>query len=121
LVIAAGFVLHFPRSRHHRAVASTALGGDQYSRGSTPDGAGTELAGLLAVLLIAMALLVFGYRSHGVSAVTEATSGPNNQLATDRAHPTTLKPYQPQNPRPDMRSAPTGSSTGTGPDSGGPS
>lgn len=100
VIVAAGLFLQFLRSRHSRAVASTALGGDQQSRGGTPDGAGAELAGLLGVALIAMALLTFGYRSHDGSTVTPATSGPNNQLATDRANPSTPKPYQPRRERP---------------------
>ena len=119
VIVAAGFFLQFLRSRHNRAVASAALGGDQPSRGSAPDGAGPELAALLVVALLAMALLTFGYRSHGGSEVAGATSGPNNQLATDRANPNSPKPYQPQNPRPDTRSAPTSSPTGAGPESGG--
>lgn len=119
IVVATGFFLQFLRSRHNRAIAAMALGGtDRPSRGVEPDGAGAELGGLLAVALIAMALLAFGYRSHAGSAVGEA-AGPNNQLATERTNPVAPKPYQPQNPAPDTRSAPTGSSTGSGPDSGG--
>jgi hypothetical protein len=90
-----------------------------------PNGVGVELGGLLVPAIVAMALLAFGYRSHAGSTITEA-SGPNNQLATDRNNPNTPKPYQPQNPSPDTRNpspdtraAPTGSSTGSGADSGG--
>src|ERR1700760_1580171 len=83
LVVAAGFFLHFLRSRRNRAIAATALGGNQPSRGVEPDGAGAELGELLAVALIAMALLAFGYHSHAGSTVAESTSGPNNQLATE--------------------------------------
>jgi hypothetical protein len=119
LVVAASFFLHFLRSRRNRAIAATALGGNQRSRGVEPDGAGAELGGLLAVALIAMALLGFGYHSHAGSAVAESTSGPNNQLATERTNPNSPKPYQPQNPAADTRSATTGSSTGAGADSGG--
>jgi hypothetical protein len=113
LIVAAGLFLYFPKSRHNRAIAATALGGDQHPRGIDRDGAGAELGGLLTVALIAMALLTFGYHSHA------GLAGPNNQLATDRTNPDSPKPYQPQNPGADTRSATTGSSTGSGPDSGG--
>jgi hypothetical protein len=83
-----------------------------------PNGVGAELGGLLVVAIVAMALLAFGYRSHAGSTITES-SGPNNQLATERNNPNTPKPYQPQNPSPDTRAAPTGSSAGSGADSGG--
>jgi hypothetical protein len=119
VIVAAGFFLQFLRSRHNRAIATSALGGERRSRGVEPDGAGAELGGLLVVALIAMVLLAFGYHSHAGSTVAESTSGANNQLATDRTNPNSPKPYQPQNPGPDTRSAPTGSSTGAGSDSGG--
>ncbi len=121
LVVAAGFFLYFLKSRHNRAIAAAALGGDQRSHGVEPDGAGAELGGLLAVALIAMALLAFGYHSHAGSAVprSASTSGPNNQLATERTDPASPKPYQPANPAPDTRAATTGSSTGAGADNGG--
>ncbi|QAU44390.1 hypothetical protein [Bradyrhizobium guangzhouense] len=118
LIVAAGFFLAFLRSRHNREIAAYALEGDGRSRGVEPSGAGAELAGLLAVALIAMALLTLGYRSHAGTAASEVAQR-NNQLATDRTDPNTPKPYQPQNPAPDTRAAPTSSSTGTGPDSGG--
>ena len=96
LIVAAGAFVQFLRSRRNRAIAATALGGDHHSRGGEPDGAGIELVGLFAVALFAMALLAFGYHSHSGSRVVE-TSGPNNQLATERTAPATPKPYQPQN------------------------
>lgn len=111
-IVAAGFFLHFLRSRHNRAVASTAIGGEQDARGAVPDGAGAELAGLLAVALVAMALLTLGYHSHGGSAS-------NAQPVAGHADSAPQKPVRPQTPSPDTRSAPTGSSTGIGPDSGG--
>lgn len=118
VIVAAGFFLAFLRSRRNREVAAYALKGDGTSRGVEPSGAGTELFGLLGVALIGMTLLTFGYRSHSGTAVSEATQ-PNNQLSTERTDPNTPKPYQPQNPSPDTRKAPTGSSSGSGPDSGG--
>lgn len=118
LIVVAGFFLAFLRSRHNREIAAYALEGDGRTRGAEPSGAGAELLGLLAVALIAMALLTFGYRSHSGTAVSEAPQR-NNQLSTERTDPNTPKPYQPQNPAPDTRTAPTGSTTGSGPDSGG--
>lgn len=50
---------------------------------------------------------------------TPSAAGSNNDLATQRTDPNTPKPYQPQNPAPDSRRAPTSSSSGTGADSGG--
>lgn len=118
VIVAGGFFLSFLRSRHNREAAAYALEGDGRSRGVEPSGAGAELAGLFAVALIAMALLTFGYRSHSGTAASEVAQR-NNQLSTERTDPNTPKPYQPQNPAPDTRVAPTGSSTGSGPDSGG--
>jgi hypothetical protein len=119
IVVAAGVFLSFLRSRRNREIAAYALEGDGRTRGAQPSGAGVELGGLLVVALFAMALLVFGYRSHSGTSVAEAPQAPNNQLATDRADPNTPKPYQPQNPAADPRTATTGSTSGSGPDSGG--
>jgi hypothetical protein len=118
VIVAGGFFLQFLRSRHNRAIAASALGGEHRSRGVEPDGAGVELVGFLVLAVIGMGLLAFGYHSHSGSTVAEAP-GPNNQLATDRNNPNAPKPYQPQNPTPDERAAPTGSSSGAGPNSGG--
>ena len=117
IVVAAGFFLSFLRSRHNREIAAYTLEGDGRSRGIEPSGAAPELVGLLAIALIAMALLTYGY--HGRQGV--ATVGISNgaMLATPRTDPDAPKPYQPQNPAPDTRAAPTSSSTGMGPDSGG--
>lgn len=120
LAVGAGSFLYFLKSRHNREIAAYAIEGDGRSRNFEPSGAGIELGGLLAIALIAMALLTFGYRSHAGSTVAQApASTRNNQLATERTDPDTPKPYQPQNPAPDTRTAPTSSSTGTGADSGG--
>lgn len=119
IVVAAGFFISFLRSRHNREIAAVALEGDGRSRRGEPSGAGIELGGLLVVSLVAMALLVTGYRTGPGVAVTAGNTGSNNQLATDRTDPTTPKPYQPANPAADPRTAPTGSTTGQGPDSGG--
>ena len=119
IAVGAGMFLNFLRSRHNREMAAYALEGDGRSRGAAPSGAGPELIALLAVSLVAMALLTVGYNARRTVAVTPSTSGANNQLSTERSDPNTPKPYQPQNPEPDTRSAPTSSSTGVGPDSGG--
>jgi hypothetical protein len=118
VIVAAGMFLFFLRSRHNREIAAYALEGDGRSRGPAPSGAGAELIGLFAVALIAMGLLTFGYRSHSATA-TASGGGANNQLATQRTDPNTPKPYQPANPAPDTRMAPTGSTTGQGANSGG--
>jgi hypothetical protein len=119
VVVAAGFFLSFLRSRHNREIAAFALEGDGRTQRGEPSGAGVELLGLLVVSLIAMALLGFGYHSHSGTTVGEIPGTPNNQLASPRTDPNAPKPYQPRNPAPDTRAAPTGSSTGQGADSGG--
>jgi hypothetical protein len=50
---------------------------------------------------------------------TPSNVGSNNNLGNERTDPNTPKPYQPQNPSPDTRTAPTSSTTGKGADSGG--
>jgi hypothetical protein len=120
LVVAAGFFVRFLHSHHNREIAAEALEGDGRSWGFAPAGAGPELIGLLVVALVAMAFLTVGYSARRTVAVTPPSTGAsNNQLSTERTNPNAPKPYQPQNPAPDTRAAPTSSSTGTGPDSGG--
>jgi hypothetical protein len=119
IVVAAGFFLSFLRSRHNREIAAYTLQGDGRSRGVEPSGAAPELVGLLAIALIAMALLSYGYHGRQGVATVGTSNGANNLLATPRTDPDAPKPYQPQNPAPDTRAAPTSSSTGMGPDSGG--
>ena len=120
LAVAGGFIVSFLRSRHNREIAAMALEGDGRSRRAEPSGAGVELIGLFVVALVAMALLTAGYTMRrDLKPMPQASSEPNNNLATSRTDPNTPKTYQPQNPEPDTRSSPTGSSTGIGPDSGG--
>lgn len=119
LIVAAGIFVSFLRSRHNREIAAYALEGDGRSKRGEPSGAGVELVGLFAVAIVAMGLLIFGYRSHSGTVVAETKAGSNNELATQRTDPNTPKPYQPANPAPDLRTAPTGSTTGQGSDSGG--
>ncbi len=117
IIVAAGLFLSFLRSRNNREIAAHALQGDGRSRGVEPSGAAPELFGLLAVALVAMALLSFGY--NGRQGVVTTGTGTSASTAVPQADGAPPKPYQPQSPAPDMRAAPTGSSTGSGPDSGG--
>jgi hypothetical protein len=119
IVVACGFFLSFLRSRHNREIAAVTLQGDGRSRGLEPSGAAPELIGLLAAAFIAMALLTFGYHARQGVATVGTGNGANNLLATPRTDPEAPKPYQPQNPAPDTRAAPTSSSTGAGAESGG--
>src|ERR1700761_8643783 len=119
VIVAAGMFLSFLRSRHNREVAAYALQGNGGSRGVEPSGAAAELGGLLAVALGAMVLLAFGYRSHSGMQISETSGAANNELKTDRTNPDTPKPYQPQNPSPDTRTAPTSSPSGEGANNGG--
>jgi len=120
LAVGAGYFIYFLRSRHNREIAALALEGDGHSKGVAPSGAGAELLGLLALAFVAMALLTVGYSTRRDTRPTPAnTTATNNSLATPRSDPNLPKPYQPQNPSPDTRAAPTGSSAGTGPNGGG--
>ena len=120
LAVGAGYFIYFLRSRHNREIAALALEGDGRSRGGGPSGAGAELFGLFAIALVAMGLLTAGYSARRDTKPTpQSPAAANNLLATPRADPNKPKPYQPQNPDPDIRAAPTGSSTGIGADSGG--
>lgn len=116
IVVAAGLFIAFLRSKHNREIAACALEGDARGSGPAPSGAGAELGGILVVALVAMSLLTFGYRGH---TGTTVTTGSNPNAIAAHNDPNTPKPYQPQNPAPDTRSAPTSSPSGTGPESGG--
>jgi hypothetical protein len=120
IAVGGGLFIAFLRSRHNREIAAHALEGDGRSLRAEPSGAGIELVSLLAMALIAMALLTSGYAFRKDQKPTPAkASSSNNELAGPRVDPNTPKPFQPQNPAPDPRIAPTGSTTGAGPDSGG--
>ena len=120
VVVSAALLISFLRSRHNREIAAYALEGDGRSQGGEPSGAATELLALAAAAAIAMALLTVGYASRGDMKVTPVnSSAANNQLAQPRTDPNTPKPYQPENPAPDPRSAVTGAPTGVGSDNGG--
>jgi len=108
IFVAAGLFLSFLRSRHNREIAALALEGDGRSRHGEPSGAGIELVGLFVLAMVAMGLLVTGYHTAPGRDLGSYTASANNNLATERANPETPKPYQPANPAPDTRAAPTG-------------
>jgi hypothetical protein len=70
-------------------------------------------------IIAAAFVLVAGTASAQQAPNTPSSAGSNNTIGTERTDPNTPKSYQPQNPAPDTRTAPTGSTTGKGPDSGG--
>lgn len=111
IIVAAGAFLYFLRSRSNRDAAENALAG----KGSAPkvgtSGAAPELAGVFVILLVAMGLLTAGYtqrqsgtQTAGSTAIPQ-TVGSSSAAITD---PNAPKPYQPANPAPDLRVAPTG-------------
>lgn len=120
VVLGAGAFLMLLRLPGNREIAAHALEGTGRSRSTATSGAGLGLLGLLVLALVAMPVLTTGANSQTRSTVTaQSTQTPNNSLATPRTDPNAPKPYQPANPAPDPRTAPTGSSAGQGADSGG--
>ena len=119
IVIAAGSFLYFLRSQRNRIIASDALAGNGSAAGSTPSGAFPELAGIAVIGLVAMGLLAAGYKSKQTFE-TAQTTAPSE--TTGLAQPAGIadrpKLYQPANPSPDLRIAPTSSDTGAGPENG---
>lgn len=121
IVIAAAAFAGFLRSQHNRDIAADTLAeGGVTTRGSTPRGALPELLGFAVLGLVAMALLTAGYASKS-SFEKRQTAGPvgtNGKGTTGMAQPVGTaehpKPYQPANPAPDLRVAPTSSDTGSG-------
>ncbi len=81
-----------------------------------------DLGGVAVIMVVAMGLLVAGYNMRPKTltaqapapAATTTTSG----MAQTPGTSNTMKPYQPANPAPDTRAAPTGSDTGTGAENG---
>lgn len=132
--IIAGAFIYFLRSQRNRDIAAEALGGDNSRVGATPNGAGPELIGFAVIALAAMALLATGYGSKSRSETAQLTrpvsEGTVGQASGQRSGVTTgttpqgnaqpagsadaPKVYQPANPAPDTRSAPTSSDTGVG-------
>ena len=122
-VIAGGFI-YFLRSRTNRDIAAEALGGDNSRVGATPNGAGPELIGFAVIALAVMGLLTAGYASKSrvetaqVTTPVGQTTGMSQGMAQPAGTAERPKVYQPVNPAPDTRAAPTSSDTGVGPANG---
>jgi hypothetical protein len=116
IFIIAGAFIYFLRSRTNRAVAADALEGS-----GSRSGAGAELIGFAVIGIAVMGLLVTGYSGKSRSEKAQLTT-PVGGTTTGMAQPVGTanqpKQYQPANPAPDTRSAPTSSDTGVGPDNG---
>jgi hypothetical protein len=122
--IIAGSFIYFLRSRTNREIAAEALEGNGSRVGATPNGAGAELVGFAAVALAVMGLLTAGYAGKSrveTAAVTTPvgqTTGMSQGMAQPAGSADQPKIYQPANPAPDTRSAPTSSDTGVGSENG---
>ena len=122
--IIAGSFIYFLRSRTNREIAAEALEGNRSRVGATPNGAGAELIGFAAIALAVMGLLTAGYASKSrveTAAVTTPvgqTTGMSQGMAQPAGSADQPKIYQPANPAPDTRSAPTSSDTGVGNENG---
>ena len=119
--IIAGAFIYFLRSRTNREIATEALAGDGSRKGATPNGAGPELIGFAVIGIAVMGLLAIGYggKSHNETAQrTTPVGGTTTGMAQPVGTANQPKPYQPVNPSPDMRAAPTSSDTGVGPENG---
>lgn len=118
--IIAGSFIYFLRSRTNREIAADAIGGNDSGRGATPSGAGPELVGFTVIALALMGLLATGYASKSrveTAAVTTPvgqTTGMSQGMAQPAGSANEPKIYQPANPSPDTRTAPTSSDTGVG-------
>jgi hypothetical protein len=119
--IIAGAFIYFLRSHTNREIAAEALGGDGSRKGATPNGAGPELIGFAVLGIAVMGLLATGYSGKSRSETAQMTT-PVGGTTTGMAQPVGAanqpKPYQPVNPAPDTRAAPTSSDTGVGPENG---
>lgn len=115
--IIAGAFIGFLRSRTNRAIAADALEGNASRTGATPNGAGAELIGFAVLALAVMGLLATGYHGKSRTETAQLTT-PVGGNTTGMAQPVGTadqpKPYQPVNPAPDTRAAPTSSDTGVG-------
>lgn len=119
--VIAGAFIYFLRSRTNRVIAAEALEGDNSRVGATPNGAGPELIGFAVIALAVMGLLATGYAGKSRVETAQAPTPVGGQT-TGMAQPvgTADRPklYQPVNPAPDTRAAPTSSDTGVGPANG---
>lgn len=119
--IIAGAFIYFLRSRTNREIAAEALEGDRSRTGATPNGAGPELIGFAVIALAVMGLLTTGYNGKSRAETAQAPApvgGPTTGMAQPVGTSNQPKLYQPANPAPDTRSAPTSSDTGVGPENG---
>jgi len=133
--IIAGAFIYFLRSQRNRDIAAEALGGDNSKVGATPNGAGPELIGFAVIALAVMGLLSTGYARKSTAETAQMTrpvaegttvgqaSGQRSGTTTGTSPQGNAQPvgtadapkvYQPANPAPDTRSAPTSSDTGIG-------
>ena len=115
--IIAGAFIYFLRSRTNREIAAAALEGNGSRTGATPNGAGAELIGFAVLAFAVMGLLLAGY--HGKSStetaqMTTPVGGHTTGMAQTPGLANQPKQYQPANPAPDTRAAPTSSDTGVG-------
>jgi hypothetical protein len=119
--IIAGAFIYFLRSRNNREIAAAALEGNGGGRGIAPSGAAPELIGLAVIALAAMGLLTAGYNSKPRTETAQMpgpVGGATTGMSQAPGTPDKPKLYQPNNPAPDPRAAPTSSDTGTGPENG---
>jgi len=119
--IIAGAFIYFLRSRTNREIAAAALEGNGSRTGATPNGAGAELIGFAVLAFAVMGLLLAGY--HGKSStetaqMTTPVGGHTTGMAQTPGLANQPKQYQPANPAPDTRAAPTSSDTGVGSENG---
>jgi hypothetical protein len=121
MFIIAGVFIRFMHSQRNRDIATEALAGDNSPRvAATPNGALTDLAGVVVFALVVMGLLALGYsRKSSFETAQVPPSVAGGSMAQPVGTADKPKVYQPVNPAPDTRSAPTSSGTGVGPDNGG--
>ena len=119
--IIAGAFIYFLRSHTNRQIAANALEGNGSSRGVAPSGAGPELIGFAVLALAVMGLITVGYNGKSRVETAQAPStvgGATTGMAQPVGTPDQPKRYQPVNPAPDTRAAPTSSDTGIGSENG---
>lgn len=122
--IIAGAFIYFLRSRTNRAIAAEALQGNDSRVGATPNGAGPELIGFAVMAIAVMGLLATGYASKSrvetaqLTTPVGQTTGAAQGMAQPAGSANQPKTYQPANPAPDTRAAPTSSDTGVGNENG---
>jgi hypothetical protein len=118
--IIAGAFIYFLRSRSNREIAAQTLEGNNSRIGATPNGAGAELVGFAVLGIAVMGLLTAGYASKPKAETTAVTTpvgqttGTSQGMAQPADSSNQPKAYQPVNPAPDPRAAPTSSDTAWG-------